>query len=143
MSTDVPISVCEIVKHFLEENLDVEVFPGGVYVGPAGDDDQQLGCISLVEAGQSERELYLPIISARIQVRCVARTLEHVERMGRTCYLLLNDVNREVGHQPSTNQNFLIHLMSVVAGPSTHFDSPETWENLLFVAVMIGTQPIP
>lgn len=143
MSTSHPISVCEIVKHYIETNLDPALQVGGVIVGQTKDVQQEVGCISVTEAGQANQELYLPLIQARIQIRCIARTLELSERQGRACYLLLNHVDRAVGYQPSTDQNFLIHLMSVVAGPSTHFDSAETEENLLFVSVMIGTQPIP
>lgn len=143
MSADRPISICELLKAYIDDNLVAALIPGGVFVGPADDAAQQAGCISIVEAGNTDRELYLPIIKARVQIRCVARTLDMVERMGRASYLLLNDVNREPVTQPSTGEQFLIHSMSVTAGPSNHFDSAETWESLLFISVMVGTQPIP
>lgn len=143
MSLDQPISVCELVKKYVSDNLHEDLCPGGIVVGPASDAAQQAGCVSITEAGNTERELYLPIINGRVQLRGIHPHLEHAERIGRALYALLNNVDRVAVLQPSTSENFLVHSMSVSAGPSNHFDSGETWESLIFISIKVGTQPIP
>ena len=143
MSAEQPISLCELMKKYVDDNLHEDLCPGGVFVGPATDEGQKAGCISITEAGNTERELYLPIINGRVQLRGLHPHLEHAERIGRALYALLNNVNRTAVLQPSTNERFLVHSMSVSAGPSNHFDSSETWESLIFISMKVGTQPIP
>lgn len=143
MTADAPISLCELMKSYLDANLHVDLCPGGHIVGPASDEAQKSGCVSITEAGNTERELYLPIINGRVQIRGIHPHLEHAERIGRALYALLNNVDRVAVLQPSTNERFLVHSMSVSAGPSNHFDSAETWESLIFISMKVGTMPIP
>jgi hypothetical protein len=54
----------------------------------------------------------------------------------------LNQKVRVVAYQASTGERYLVHLVNVTAGPSMHYDSPETWETLLFAELMIAATPI-
>jgi hypothetical protein len=119
-----------------------DIAPGGVVVGPATDAQQQAGVVSLMGAGLPVVERYLPLQWLRVQVRCLAPTLEEADKISFLVNKELHARTRVVARQRSTDHRFLVHLMNITAGPSMHYDSPETWETLLFGEVLIGTQPI-
>jgi hypothetical protein len=113
-------------------------------VGPANDSQQQVGVISIIDAGLPvQRRDNLPIVWVRSQFRCLAGTVSDAERIGRRLASFLDGHVRTAVIQESTEQTYLIHGTEVSAGPSMHFDTPETWEALLFTESMIGTEPIP
>ncbi len=136
------ISPAELIKDYLDRLCPPDLAPAGVVVGPANDRQQQAGVISLVDAGMPVVEFYVPTISVRTQARCLAGTLEGSDHIVRGLQAVLNGVGRTVARMASTDRRYLIHRINVVGGPSMHYDSPETWETLLFAEVMYGTVPI-
>jgi hypothetical protein len=112
-------------------------------VGPANDAQQQSGIISAMAAGLPRPDLYSPLQWSRVQLRCLGPTLDVVDDVSQNVYIFLHTLgNRTVGHMASTDKDYLIHVMNPSAGPSQHFTSPETWEALIFIEMMIGTDPI-
>lgn len=136
------ISPAELIRDVLVRLSDPEIAPGGIVVGPANDSQQQAGVVSIVDAGMPTVELYTPVISVRTQVRCLAGTLDMSDRIVRGCQRWLDGRSRVLARQASTDRKYLIHYINVVAGPSMHYDSPETWETLLFAEVSIGTEAV-
>lgn len=136
------ISPAELMETLLGPLVPSDVAPAGVVVGPANDAQQQAGVVSIVDAGMPMVERYVRVTWVRSQFRCLAGTLEQADRIARTVQGALNQTGRTLVLQPSSGETYLIHLITVDAGPSMHFDSPETWETLLFAEVMIGTDPV-
>ena len=136
------VNPAELLRHFLGGVVDPELAPGGVVVGPASDAQQQSGVVSIVHAGRPRDSLYTATKWARLNVRCVARTLFDASRLGHHVYLLLEGRGRTLVAQPSTGEEYLVHLFNMAAGPSDHYDSPETWESLLVVEMLVGTDPV-
>ena len=140
MATDQgEISPVELVADVLERLGDPTVT---VVVGPASDSQQQAGVVSIVVAGLPEVERRVPVQWARAQARCLAGSLETAERLAYGVQRDLHGRGRTIARMASTNQKYLIHLVNVTAGPSMHFDSPETWELLLFAEIMISSEPL-
>ena len=137
-----PISPSELIKSVLDQELPSELVPGGVTVGPVSDAQIQAGCISIMDAGQPQHERYLPLVRVRTQVRCLAPPLAHIDRIARAVYDRLDQRERMVVVQRSTDEAYLIHSMSVAVGPSFHRDSEENFEALLFVEMLIGLDPV-
>lgn len=150
------ISLPELVAADLGSRLDDEskTPAGGINVGPLRDAQQQAGAdgqvlaagtiagaVSVVEAGASNPELYAPLINGRIQIRCLAQRLADAELLGRYVYDALHQKGRRAVTQ-SNGETYLIHLSNIIAGPSQHYDSQETWEYLMFAQVMAGTVAI-
>jgi hypothetical protein len=96
----------------------------------------------MVDAGMPVVEQYRPVVWVRSQFRCLSGSLEHADRIARGLQFFLNGLTRTLVVQPSTGETYLVHSVTVSAGPSTHYDSPETWEYLLFTESLIGTEPI-
>jgi shikimate 5-dehydrogenase len=143
MSND-PISIPEIIKSLLTSRL-AAAYPSGlpVVVGPALDAEQQsTGVVSITEAGAQNAELYAPIAHQRIQLRCIHARLATAEQIARNVYVVMHQQSRQVVTQASNGHTYLVHQTNVIAGPSAHFDTEETWEYLMFVSVMVGTQAI-
>lgn len=136
------ISPAELVADVLRRLGDPDVAPAGIVVGPANDSQQQRGVVSVVSGGLPTIDKYSPVQWMRAQVRCLAGSLENADRIAQSVYRDLNGKQRFVGRMASTDQKYLIHLCNIGSGPSMHFDSPETWETLLFAELMIGTAPI-
>lgn len=136
------ISPAELTADLLRRKLSTALVPGGVIVGPANDDQQQAGCVQLAIAGRPKLEKYAPLIWVRAQLRCVSETLEHAERICMASDVALTRVTREEAQMDSTGDRYLVHLANVTAGGSMHYDSPETWEELLFAELLVGTDPI-
>lgn len=137
------ISPAELVQDVLLRLCEPGFAPGGIVTGPATDAQQQAGVVSLTQAGLPVVERYSPIVWMRCQVRCLAPTLDLADRLGWAVQRNLEGLpNRVVARMASTDRRYLVHLSSVTAGPSEHYDSPETWEALLFAELMIGTEPL-
>lgn len=136
------ISPAELVADALTRWGDPNLAPGGVVVGPSNDTQQQLGVISITAAGLPTVERYVPIVWMRAQIRCLAGTLDQAEQLAQGVQRNLHARIRLRCRQKSTDSWYLIHQANITAGPSMHYDSPETWESLLFAEVMIGTQPL-
>jgi hypothetical protein len=135
------MSPVALLKAMLESSIGADA-PGGVVIGPATDAKQQLGVIQLMAAGLPKEEQYAPLLWQRVQVRCVGPTLLVAEVIAGLILLRLNNTSRATVPQASTNKTWLVHSLRVIGGPSMHFDTPETWETLLFAELMVGTQPV-
>lgn len=136
------ISPAELAMDVLNRLGPPDLAPMGTVVGPANDEQQQTGVISAVAAGLPVIDHYGPLQSSRVQLRCLAPTLALADLIAQGVYLFLHTLpNRTVGRMASTDRRYLIHWMNPAAGPSQHYDSPETWEALVFVEMMIGTEP--
>jgi hypothetical protein len=137
------ISPAELMADLLNR-LGGDLAPSGAVVGPANDAQQQAGVLQIVDAGMPIIDQYRPVIWVRTQIRCLAGTLDEAERIARRTQLFLFGLeNRTVVHQSSTEEDYLIHTLTVSAGPSMHFDTPETWETLLFIETCMGIDPLP
>lgn len=143
----------DISPALLIRDILVRIDPIGVpvVVGPATDAQQQSGVVSLVDAGLPVVEDYVAVVWTRAQMRCLHGTLigaEHISRAiqrvltGRGRTLARQDVVTALGVSTGAYDEYLVHLCRVTAGPSMHYDSPETWETLLFAEVMLGTVPV-
>ena len=140
--SDVTIYTDELVADVLNRLGWPDLAPAGVVIGPATDAQQQSGGVSVLGAGLPVVERYLPLQWMRAQVRCIAATLEEADHISFMVNRELHGRTRTIARQSSTDQRFLVHLSNVIAGPSMHYDSTETWETLLFAELLIGTQPI-
>lgn len=137
-----PLSPSELLREYIIDNW---ADPKGstVVVGGATDEQQECGVIALADAGFAKAEKYAPLVWPRVQMRCVARTLERAEFIARQMYDLLHPVDNVQVIQPSSSDTWVIKQITVGAGPSMHFDSKETWEVLLFAEMVIATNPVP
>lgn len=107
-------------------------------VGPANDTQQQGGVVSFMGAGLPIIEKYSPVQWHRAQMRCLAGDLSTADYIAGLVQRDIHGLVRKVCYQASNDSWYLVHLSNVVAGPSMHFDSAETWETLLFAELMIG-----
>jgi hypothetical protein len=136
------VSPAELLMIFLNEMMDVEIVPGGAVVGGATDPQQQAGCVSIMDAGDTKRELYAPLLWKRCQLRCMAPTLAKADAIGMHVEDLLNDQqNLEI--DDALGRKWFVHGIYVATGTSHHVDSNETQENLLFANVTVGRDQIP
>lgn len=143
MSDVSEISPAELVRDMLVRLGEPDFVPGGIVVGPLTDEQQQAGALGITQAGLPTVEKYTPIIWMRCQVRCMAPTLEQADRLGFWTQRQLHRMpNRVAARMASTDKRYLVHLSAVTAGPSEHYDSPETWEALVFAELMIGSEPL-
>lgn len=135
------LSPIELFKSLCEVEMEGDL-NGGVFVGPAPHAAQQLGTVQLMSAGLGRKEAYLPLQWQRIQIRCVAGSMIQAETIAGLLMLRLDNRNRVTVSQVSNGHDYLIHSISIESGPSMHFDSPATWEVLLFAEIMVGTRPV-
>lgn len=136
------ISPAELVADVLRRLGFPDIAPAGIVVGPTTDAQQQAGVVSLTAAGLPTIERYLPLQWMRCQVRVLAGTLVDSDRIAQAVQRDLHGRVRTIARMASTDQRYLLHLSNVTAGPSMHYDSPETWENLLFAEILIGTEAL-
>lgn len=136
-----PISPSELLKVVLEDESNPQILPY-VVVGGADDTQQNAGVVSIMDAGTAKPELYVPLLWVRAQLRCIGPNLAAVDAIGRHIYDVLHNHGRKVVEQPSTGNTYLIHGIYIGTGPSHHFDSAETYEDLLFATVCIGSVPV-
>ena len=118
------------------------VLPENVVVGPLQLDQLKAGSVSLLDAGQPRMENFPGLVWVRGQIRILSRTLEEVDLIGRHLWGLLAHKNRIVARQTSNNSDYLIHIITVAAGPSQHYDSPITYEELMFTEMMVSTEAV-
>src|SRR6185503_15534824 len=140
---DPTVSPSELVMALLETYMTAGVAPGGIFTGPADDEAQQLGCVQLTAAGMTRQEMYLPLGRVRAQLRCVGPSLDITDKIAWDIYVTVGKTSRVEVDQASTGDTYLIHNVNVIAGPSQHYDTMETWESLVFLEVMFGLQPVP
>lgn len=136
------VSPAELVADVLNRLGRPDMATHGAVVGPANNAQQQEGVIQMVAAGLPVVERYTPVQWMRCQMRCLAGSLDHADTISQRVMNELNGKQRVIARMASTNRRYLVHLMTVTAGPSMHFDSSETWETLVFAEIMIGTEPI-
>lgn len=133
-------SPAELLKDFLDDNVDATLVPNGAVVGGADDEEQQGGVIALMDAGDTKRELYAPLLWKRVQVRCMGPTLDAADQIGNHAFDLLHN-QRWLVLSDYLGRQFFVHGIYCSAGPSHHIDSTETWESLLFANVTVGRDP--
>jgi hypothetical protein len=132
----------EILKAFLDGNVVEAVVPGGVFVGAAPDEAQQVGCVSLADAGSSKpEEENARLLWKRVQVRCMGPTLWEAEKVGKHVFDLLRR-QRWLVIEDSNGNGWLVHGIYITASPSQHLDSAETQEVLGFINITIGADPV-
>ena len=137
------LSIPRLVLAVLEGNAALAAAaPGGVLVGPPEHDEQQAGCVSLMEAGQPREEPDLPLMWLRLSARCLAPSLKQSSDIGTALYGAVHGLIRQVVRQLSDGHSYLLHCMFVNGGPSSHRDSDVTWETLVFIEALAGTEAI-
>mgnify|MGYP001558341520 CR=1 FL=1 len=136
------ISPAEIVADLLERWGDPSAAAEGVVVGPTSAQQQQSGVVSVTAAGLPVVEKYAPLQWMRAQIRCLAPTLGKADTIAQSVQRDLHGIVRKKARMASSGEWYLVHLANITAGPSMHYDSPETWETLLFAEVMLGSQPL-
>jgi hypothetical protein len=137
----IEVSPAELAADVLNRLSLPGIAAAGAIVGPSNDAQQQAGVVSCLAAGLPRIELYVPLQSMRCQMRCLAGTLEEADLIAQRVYRAMNGRGRIIGRMASTDQRYLIHIINILAGPSQHYDSPETWETLLFAELLIYTDP--
>lgn len=135
------VSPIELLKVLTDAEMSGDL-DGGTFVGPADHPSQQAGCIQFMSAGLPKEERYVPAVWQRIQVRCVSGSMMGAETIAGLFMERLNNRNRVTVTQSSNGNAYLIHVIDITSGPSMHFDTPATWEVLLFAELMVGTQPV-
>jgi len=137
-------SVPELIMTLLQgaETIE-EVAPGGVTVGAPEQNKQQAGAVSLAPAGQSRNEKYLPLVRQLVGIRCIATSELVAERMAGEVKRQLHETRRVIVAQPSTDQRYLIHWITVTGGPSLVAGATEDFKEVtLTVEAMVGTDPV-
>lgn len=137
-----PVSPIELFQVLMQRDLEPSLVPGGVFVGGAPNDVQQLGCIALMDSGNTQIMPHVPLQFTRIQARCMAHTVSAVNLIAQHAKQLFEARTRELVTQPSTGNVYLVQRIVLIAGPTGHWDSPATWEELMFFEVTVGTQPV-
>jgi len=143
--TESLVSVPELLKKILDDDTQVrESVPGGVVVGPATETQQKKGAIILAESGVSRLERYVALLRMQMTARCIAESVDRTERISAVLYDVLHAQGRRVVEQASTEQSFLVHNTYITGGPLLAVGEIEgTWENVVTVEVLVGTDPIP
>jgi hypothetical protein len=139
------VSVPELLMVELQSFAEIaDAAPGGVMVGPAKEEEFSIGCVSLAEVGFPVIEKYLPLVRARLSIRCIAPSLRQVELISRAVIDKWHLKNRRSVRQPSSGKLYLVHYTTIVSGPNMTPDETGTWfQETLFVETMVGTEPIP
>lgn len=135
--TDYVASPSECLKVILTAAMDFVV-----KVGPLTDEEQQTGGISIMDAGMPVVDLYAPLLWTRAQMRCVGGTLARADVMGRSIQKALNALGNRTTVEVEDGSKWLVHQVNLDGGPSMHFDSSETWEDLLFASVLMSAEPV-
>lgn len=142
LQPQLPVSPLELFYLLCVRDVDASIVPGGVWTGGAEDFAQQAGAIALMPGGLTQIDRYTPVQWTRIQVRCLAHEVASSTRIAQHVKDLFHVRHRELVTQVSTGNAYLIHRTALIAGPTGHWDTPSTWENLMFFEVMVGTQPV-
>lgn len=133
-----PVSPCEILEVLLNGAMDAEIVPFGCVVGPVSDQQAQGGVVSLTEGGATSVDTYVPIIWARIQIRCLAPTLATVDAIGFHVAACVFDMRRIVVTTPSTGQSWLVYGVTMATMPSHHYNTAEDFEALMYVTLGVS-----
>lgn len=135
-TTEQVVSPAELLLDILMAYVPASEVPGGFAVGPLSNDQQQSGAVSIMLAGRPT--LRNGHTNARLQMRCIAPTLDQCDRIAFVLDYVLQQLKRIEARQYSTGEIYLVHWIIPDAGPSHHRDSDATWEALLFAEMMIG-----
>lgn len=138
-----PLSPAELLRIILLNEVDARIVRGSppVIVGPATNEQQQAGVVSVTDSGPLRAERYIPVVYPRLQIRCMAHAIDVSDRIGYHVHDILQNRHRQVVTD-STDTQWLVHRVAVLSGPSLHFDSQATWEQLMFVEMMVGREPV-
>lgn len=136
------VSPAELLMIFINQYANPEIIPGGAVVGGATDDQQQAGCVSIMDAGNTKDEMYAPLLWKRCQIRCMGSSLDVVDNIGNHIFDLIDDQqNLEIEDQ--RGKKWFVLGIYCATGTSHHFDSSETFESLLFANITVARDPIP
>lgn len=142
MTTTLIPSVPEIVRRMLNaQSVLIAQAPAGAVVGPASDEQQVQGVVSIMEAGLAGVDENGITLGQRLSLRCLSHSLEQTERISRAVYTVAHGRGRTIVADASNN-SYLIHSVLVNGGPSTHKDSDVTWESLMFIEVLMAVTPV-
>lgn len=142
MTAVYPISPAELFADVLSRFTSRDIVPH-IVVGGLSQTQQNEGGVAIMDAGAGKTELYSPLLRPRMQLRCIAPTLAEVDVITRHVGLSLDAMPARVtAHQASTDEDYLLYFVNVSGGPSSHWDTEETWEGLLFADTMISTVPV-
>ncbi len=138
------VSIPELMKKLLDGAAQVtEAAPGGVVVGPASEAQQKAGAIVLAEAGVSRLERDVPLLRMQLTARCIAATVSNTELISAVLYDVIHAKGRQVVSQESTGQSYLVHYTFITGGPVLAAgEIKNTWENVMTIEVMVGTEPV-
>lgn len=135
-------SAQDLMRSYLNaQPLIIEHAPAGAVVGPADNNQQQAGVISITEGGLAGVDKSGLTTSIRLQFRCLAATPEQVDRIERAIHTVIHGRTRTVVRD-SSGAYYLFHWMAINGGPTTHRDSDVTWEGLMYAEVLIGMQAV-
>lgn len=134
------VSPAELMKIFLDGQLDEELAPAGAVVGGANDAQQQQGVVAIMDGGATKED-DSDILWRRCQIRCMAPSLDHVDDLGNHAYDLLHG-QRWLEIEDSRGYTYFVHSIYCSTSPSHHIDSTETWESLLFATIAVGSDPV-
>lgn len=109
--------------------------------GPLDHEQQQAGAVNIVLAGRPRVDDTGLLVDARLQLRCVGPTIDVVDRIAFVVDLVCQTISREPARQANGDE-YLVHRVNPVAGPSWHRDSNMTWEGLVFVELKAGLDPL-
>lgn len=135
------MSYLEVMREALATLVQGEA-QGGVVVGPATQEQLKAGVISLSSQGLAVSEPNLPILRARVTVRCLGPTIDVVARIADAVIAGLKTFSRVAVLQPSTGERFLVHSIVLSGGPALARDSETTWEVLLYLDTIIGEEAL-
>jgi hypothetical protein len=135
------VSPSELLKRFIDDHADPGILPAGAVVGGADDDEQNQGVVAIMDAGNTRDELYAPLLWKRCQLRCMAPSLEHADRIGNHLFDLCND-QRNLVLEDSFKRLWFVYGIYCTTGPSHHIDSTEVWEDLLMANITVSRDPV-
>jgi hypothetical protein len=136
------VDAAQLLKDFIDTQANRTLIPAGAVVGGADDKQQQAGVAVLMDAGTVKRELYAPLLWKRVQIRCLGKDLLHATQIGNYLFDFLDD-QKWLELSDFWGQKWFVHMIYTDVAPSQHQDTSETKEDLMFVVMCIGRDPIP
>lgn len=138
----VPFSPAEVFMDIVRRFTDPTIARHVVF-GPLSHEQQAEGGVGIMDAGQWREDTSGLLVYPRMQLRCIASTLDLCERLGRHVGFALDAMpGRVVATQVSTGNQYLVHSVTINSGPSAHQDTEQTWEYLVFAHAVIGLTPV-
>lgn len=136
-------SSLELLQQLLLADAAVTTLAQGGVIGDATTQEQkQAGVVELAKAGTGSIEQYLPLMRDRISVRCVGPDTDYTDRLSRAVQRALHQRNRVIVTQPSTNERFLVHSVSINGGPTAVRDDDNVWGEVMFAELLVGTEEV-